>query len=177
MIFFTVPLVLAGGIAYRMRGSEFYANGLGSRPLKLAIGALPRAIGVWLVAPWQFALATWLLCAAADSLGHAQGQSFGSPGDNDRSQALKLLEAGVTSILPVLMALFFAWLIVDAPVPFLMPILVILGGAGEPAAYWLGWRTPAIGTQASPWYRRLLTGTEWAELYTGLLLTLFVLTA
>jgi hypothetical protein len=121
MTLLAILIILASGICYRVRGSEFYADRFGSRALKLTIGALPRAIGVWLIVPWQFALGVWIGCMAADSVGHAQGQSFGSPGDNDLRQALKLLDAGVTSAAPVALGLFLAWLIVSAPVPFFMP--------------------------------------------------------
>ncbi len=172
-----ILIIILSAICYRIRGSEFYANGFGSRPVKLAIGAFPRALGVLLFAPWPYALGAWFLCALADSSGHAQGQSYGSANDNDPQQALKLTEAGLLSAVPVLAALFFAWAFAGAAVPLLAPILTLTGGALQPAAYWLGWHTPSLGKAGDPWFRRLLTGTEWAEFYTGLLLCLFVLAA
>jgi hypothetical protein len=181
-------IVLLSGVCYRIRGSEAFSAW---KPLTLPFGIVwrrdrlvkqlisgaPRGLGVWLFAPWPYALAAWLLSALADTWPHSKGEGFGGPGDLDPSQAIIMAEAGFMSALPVI-AGFIALGYLSGEAYRWAPMAVALcAGLAEPAAYWLGWHTPAIGKQGDPYWRRLLTGTEWAELYTGLLLGLFVLGA
>jgi hypothetical protein len=166
-IFFAMLLMLVSGLSYRTRGSEFLADFHGGRISKLLIGAAPRGILVAAVSTWYVGLAAWVLCTAADSAGHAQGQSFGSPGDNDFYQAFKLAVAGTISTAPVFIAMLMLPLWRGLPAPYLIAS-ALLGGLLEPLAYWLGWRTPSFGKQGDPWYFRLLRGTEWAEVYVGI---------
>src|SRR5690348_7561344 len=106
-----ITLCIVSAIAYRIRGSGYFADlppkflfGLmrGDKLFKNLIGAFPIGVAVLFAgAPWYLAIGAWLLTAAVDTLPHGAFQ-----GCTSVPQFLSLCGLGIAQALPASLALW-----------------------------------------------------------------------
>jgi len=164
---------LAGAVVFRLRGGWLGGWPL-DRQITLAAWSALLTAPLWMLVPWYYALAGFVLTFGATTLGHGSGLDFGrvkaddpdelwrhlwAPDDDPEGDAKFMVVRGLLMTLPAGVALVLgghhAWAAVG------------LSGALMGPAYWIGY----LYWRATQGNKRLLpAGAEMGEWLTGFVL-------